>query len=103
MIARRHKSGFSRSPRKGTTSRKILLLCLTGYTVEEMSHACRCPIRTVTKTIDRLRDDCGWDIRRFPRSGRTLNDRRVSVFKVVGKMKWDGSYRSFIERQVEAA
>lgn len=72
-----------------------------GVTLGELDLA---PTNHLTTLITNLRDQRGWDIRGFPmrpddprfppakRSGRY-----PQVYKVVGKMKWDGTYRSFID------
>lgn len=98
------KSGFSRPPAKGTKNRKALIMMLRGATAPAIIEACEFKgASPMSRIVMRLRDECGYDIRHFPnptpngKCGRT-----PGLYKVIGKMKWDGSYRSFINDDVEA-
>lgn len=48
-----------------------------------------------------LNDQKGWDIRSFPRKElHTGRGRMPVVYKVVGKVRWNGGYRSFLKEPV---
>lgn len=92
------KNKFSKPPRKGTKARNVLLLMLKpeGFArndIEDEPH-------NLTTLIATLRDDKGYDIRKFPKR-KSDKGRAKSVYRCIGKMRWDGSYRSFTERYKE--
>ena len=95
------KSNFSRSPRKGTKGREILLLLVRprGATVAEIEDKIG-KLRSggLQTYMRRFSDEMGWDIRSFPdpltdHPGRGA---KPVVYRVIGKMKWDCTYRSFV-------
>lgn len=101
-MARAHvRNRFGRTPRKGTKTREVLLMMLrpqgaASYEIDRLFGKGFCAAAIVRT----LRDDKGWDVRTFsmPRSDSPHQYGRLPVVhKVVGKMKWDGSYRSFVK------
>lgn len=70
------------------------MLRSTGATAEEMNDLF--DARNLAKCLRRLRDMSGYDIRSFP---VTAGKSRVA-YRLVGKIRWNGGYRSFLGRSV---
>lgn len=97
----RHKDRFGCTPRKGTKLRAFLRLALRpqGVTAAEAAVIFG-TAKLPTQCIRALRDEKGWDVRAFNRKclGQDISegDHSYVIYRCVGKMKWDGSYRSFV-------
>lgn len=91
-MSRRHKSSYT-TPRKGTKTRAAinLLLRREGATGSEFASG----------TVERLRNDCGFDIAVFPEPATGKVGRPASRYKIIGRYRWDGSYRSFVSTNWE--
>jgi len=90
---RRRKSAYS-TPRKGTKTRVVVNLMLRreGLLSDQFP--------SVPSLAERLRDDCGFDIAIFPApTGKPGRPR--SCYKIIGRYRWDGSYRSFVSTNWE--
>ena len=83
-----HKTGLSRPPRKGTKSRIVVNALLRGTTASEVEELVGWGKGSFNAFLDKLTDQCGYDVRK-------TSIRPRSTYLIVGKMKWDGSYRSF--------
>ena len=100
----RRLTGFGCPPKKGTAARKVLLRALSanGVTVHEaLSMGLVKSARQFSMMVVALADQKGYDIRLFPcdpsRCAKTWrNGGRKNAYRLVGKMRWDGSYRSFV-------
>lgn len=85
--------GFKKSPRKGSRLRAFLIACLGNEGIcgpdatEIIGDGA-----SVAVAVNNLRDQKGWDVRSFKRHGV-----RSVTYRCVGKMRWDGSYRSFVK------
>lgn len=94
------------TPRKGTKTRALLLLMLRpqGATTKEILEKVQMRQQAVLPTIISLRDFGGWDIRIFsvpnPDTSPTLTGRKrmatTLAYRVVGRLRFHGGYRSFI-------
>lgn len=96
------KNRYGKPPRKGTKARAFLLRALRphGCTTPESGYL----PHVLGSTIAQLRDTRGYDIRAFPipcnhnyRAGET--GPRVA-YRLVGKWRWNGTYRSFLKNIV---
>jgi hypothetical protein len=79
-----------------------MLLRPEGATVDELVEA-GIGRRQVARYIIVLTDEKGWDIRGFPRPELrregVAKRKHLYVYKVVGKMRWNGTYRSFVNAE----
>lgn len=99
-------SGFGRTPAKGTKARQALLLLIRpqGATSKDI---CRlyAPKDQSTTLVEYFRNEKGWDIRTSPLAPEDPRQQDFSakkrrppvVHRIVGRMRWDGSYRSFVD------
>lgn len=96
--------GFRRAPRKGSKSRRLLMLALRPCGVLSTDARALFASKDVLgRTLATLYDECGYDIRSFPSRVATEGRGRPPViYRLVGKLRWDGSYRSFIHREIIA-
>lgn len=105
--------GFGCSPAKGTQARKLVLMLMRpqGVTSWEAREAFVTERRSFGCLVEQLRDQKGYDIRSFPipegeRTIERVGPSAVSskcpprVWRLVGKMRWNGTYRSFIRLDV---
>jgi len=92
------RNKFSKSPGKGTKSRDVLIMLLKGCTGSDTKAALGVDTSDLLTIIHRARDFCGWDIRTFKPNGEKY---RTNIHMIVGKMKWDGSYKSLIKMPKE--
>lgn len=99
----KHKQGFGRPPRKGTKLRKCLIMMLRpqGILASEIYEIYE--IGSYTNIINSLINEKGYDIRIMPSNVKSAlqTNRTLMTYKCVGKMRWDGSYRSFNSRSLE--
>jgi hypothetical protein len=116
--ARGIRRSFGCSPKKGTKIRQILLRTLRpeGLTPYEAYREGWVRSQSaLTSLVEMLRDQKGWDVRVFPLAkddprrsivhgrgrgvGGLTSERPGSwtVLRCVGRMRWDGSYRSFVD------
>lgn len=114
-MSRRHFN-FGRAPKKGSKLRASVLLMLRpqGATNPEVCEVYGTDYKRgagganqVYNVIEALREQKGYDVRTFPLpphdprqagfSDPSTVGRRPVVHRVVGKMRWDGSYRSFVD------
>lgn len=76
------------------------MLSPAGITVHEAIRDGLLSHRTsMSGTVNYLIDYCGFDIRYFSVDGRGPEDGRnkvVSAYRIVGRSRWDGGYRSFV-------
>lgn len=90
------RNGFS-SPAKGTRARQIILLALRpqGLSVAEaiQRKLIHDPNQLLTLLM-RLECDSGFDIRRF--GHRRTKDMTALIYRVVGRHRWNGTYRPFM-------
>lgn len=96
------KSSFGKAPAKGTKSRYALIMMLRGAKSSDIRDQYSLGPTELFSIVSRLRNDCGYDIRAFPPKRKGSHGSPPSIYKCVGKMKWDGSYRSFIDDDVQA-
>jgi hypothetical protein len=98
-----HATKWGRSPAKGTLLRRLLKMLMRpeGVTAFEAFEA---GINSITTYIVVLRDQKGWDIRSFPCPVErremihgTRHTKPPVVYKVVGRMRWDGGYRTLVD------
>jgi hypothetical protein len=99
-----HATKWGRSPAKGTLLRRMLKMLMRpeGATTFEMLEA-GIPSGGGSY-MGVLRDQKGWDIRAFPcpeerrEPVKGARGRRPPVvYKVVGRMRWDGGYRTLVD------
>jgi hypothetical protein len=101
--------GFGRPPAKGTQARQVLLLALRpqGVTAWEARQAGVTTKQSFGCLLDQFLDQKGYDVRSFPlpNDQRTLervgpsavkSKKPPRVWRLVGKLRWNGTYRSFI-------
>jgi hypothetical protein len=101
--------GFGRSPAKGTKIRQFLLMALRsqGVTSWEAVQAGLIRERGLSAFLTMLRDMKGYDVKAFRLAPEQRTLARVGaigvrgknpplVYRLVGRMKWDGSYRTFL-------
>jgi len=102
-------SGFGRTPAKGTKARQALLLMLRpgGATYSELFevYSPKNNKDHISNLVSCFVNEKGWDIRTFvlpetdPRFVKKKAGRPRVIHRIVGKMRWDGSYRSFVNPQ----
>lgn len=106
---RKPKSSYTCSPGKGTKSRAALLAMLreTGLTGQEaVQRGFVVSASSLGTMVSKFRDMQGFDIVGVPteinrKAMAHLNARKsVLAYRVVGKYRWDGTYRSFVERSI---
>lgn len=73
-----------------------MLLRREGATVHELRTATDMSSVVIHGVLSRLNFDCGFDIRGFTARQHTTG-RPPKRYKIVGRAKWHGGYRSFIE------
>jgi hypothetical protein len=86
---------FGKPPKKGTVLRNLALMALRpqGVTKPEFMENSRHVFQTY---IGVLIDQRGYDIKSFPcPPSRRAGGQRTLIYKMVGKMRWSGTYRSF--------
>lgn len=96
----KHPNRYGCSPHKGTKRRSLLLLLLRpqGATYKELEEVTGYGFGTVNNEIGTLKDQKGWDIRAFPlKKGFRKGRKGRLVYKVVGKLKWNGGYRTLVD------
>ena len=93
----RHKNQFSPFPSKGTKRRVMLAMLFReqGATAPEIEETVGVKTNALGGNLSHFRNDCGVDIRAFPITPPTTGN--PVVYKVIGIMKWSGSYRSFVD------
>lgn len=98
---RRTKSKYG-TPRKGTKRRKLVLLLLRkqGLTTEQ-AYEIGMKREDLGGALAALRDDCGFDIQVIgTRPGRVgtrgFATKHLYVYRIIGRYRWSGSYRSFL-------
>lgn len=94
------------TPAKGTKTRELILRMLReeGLTSAEALNAGL--IRhnsSLTGIIARLEYECGFDIRVIGSQRIERRGRNMYVYRIVGRHRWNGPYRSFTETLAEAA
>jgi hypothetical protein len=98
MVARHHDK-FGRTPVKGSLMRRMLKMMLRpeGATTFELIEV---GLRNalIHHYTEVLRNEKGWDVRLFPCPRYRRRSPKGYVYKIVGKMRWDGSYRSLITK-----
>ncbi len=99
----RRLAGFGKPPKKGTKSRSFLLQALRPEGAD--SFVFSRSIGTNGVGLSRLAqimiDQKGYDLRTFLNGKHAVcwdgrKGRPMVSWRLVGKMRWDGSYRSFI-------
>lgn len=94
------------SPRKGTKVRALINLLLKpqGMTTFEAVQAGLVKESTsISGVLARLEYECGFDIRVVGASPRVLKGRRAYIYRIVGRHRWNGQYRSFVNHMDKAA
>lgn len=95
-----HREGFT-DPRRGTKASLLLELLLRqqGCTAMEAQEAGAVKAHDQMHCVmERLNNDCGYDVRTFPKSPDrpSPTGRSSAVYKCVGRMEWDGGYQDFV-------
>jgi len=91
---RRRKSSYC-TPRKGTKTRAAVNLLL------RREGATNLEVGSLAALAERLRYDCGFDIAAFPEPSTGKTGRPACRYKIIGRYRWDGSYRSFVSTNWE--
>jgi hypothetical protein len=99
-----HRNRWGRSPAKGSLTRRALKMLMRpeGATIFELVEAGLSP-RSAARVLTVFRDEKGWDVRSFPcrDESRLWPDvhrtKPSNVHKIVGRLRWDGSYRSLVD------
>ncbi len=96
MARPKHRYG---NPRVGTKRARLVAALMRGGTHEELARRSDMSVINVKNTMARfLRDDYGYDIR-FRVIDRNHAGRPTCSHMIVGRYRWDGSYRSFLTRR----
>jgi len=87
------------NPRKGTKARAAVNLMLRreGATAAEIAERVGYNrVNSISAMCEALRNDKGFDIAAFPVAGSGHVGRPPSVYKIIGRYRCNGSYRSFV-------
>ena len=95
-----HRSEFS-DPKRGTKSSLALELLLRDRGVsalEAIEAGATLSQSQFLRVIARLSDDCGYDIRTFPKDPNRPSPKGRSsvVYKCVGRSEWGGAYHDYV-------
>jgi hypothetical protein len=94
-----HKRNKYSTPAKGTKSRALLLGMLSkrGLTASEALERGYLARRSaMAAMLSQFYNTGGWDIRGFTEPSGTPSSPFVR-YRIVGRFRWEGGYRSFIE------
>jgi hypothetical protein len=95
--AHRRKTRYS-NPAKGTKTRAAVNLMLRreGATTYEIADVTNMSLSAAGSVVQQLIDQRGFDIAVFPEPLTGRRGRRACRYKIIGRYRWDGSYRSFV-------
>lgn len=102
----KHKTRWARTPRVGTKTNEIFRALLKGISSRDID-SLGINRSNLSQTIRRLSDDCGFDVRQFrgapdgKHTGTRGSKTRPTIYKIVGRVKWNGGYVSFTEKYAD--
>jgi hypothetical protein len=101
-MSARHRNHYGPSPAKGTKARVIMLAMLRDGITDRQAVALGVAHGYLSSMIERFVDQLGWDVRGVPipnpHYGVTRSQpRHVLSYRIVGRCRWDGTYRSLID------
>lgn len=93
--SRKHKDRYS-TPKKGTKKRQLVLALLNpkGIKTSDMKELGF----KDSGAIENLRNDCGFDVQIIDQQpSPSGKGRPTNVYRIIGRYRWKGGYRSFLE------
>lgn len=99
----KHKNRWVRTPRVGTKANEIFRALLNGISSRDLPNLGFTQVQ-LHREVRRLSDECGFDVRSFlgapdgRHSGARGSRKQSTIYKIVGRVKWNGGYVSFTEK-----